>query len=85
MPMIIQKTAHRFTTRTGVRDSPIVFSHGWPSSADDWDAQMLFFGQQGYRVIALIGADTATPPRLGRPTTWTLMRRSGGTHGKNWT
>jgi non-heme chloroperoxidase len=31
---------------------PIVFSHGWPLSADDWDTQMLFFGQHGYRVIA---------------------------------
>lgn len=31
---------------------PIVFSHGWPLSADDWDAQMHFFGSQGYRVIA---------------------------------
>jgi len=31
---------------------PIVFSHGWPLSADDWDTQMLFFGQRGYRVIA---------------------------------
>ena len=31
---------------------PVVFSHGWPLTADDWDAQMLFFGQQGYRVIA---------------------------------
>jgi non-heme chloroperoxidase len=31
---------------------PIVFSHGWPLSADDWDAQMLFFGQHGYRVVA---------------------------------
>ncbi len=31
---------------------PIVFSHGWPLSADDWDAQMLFFLGQGYRVIA---------------------------------
>ena len=31
---------------------PIVFSHGWPLSADDWDGQMLFFLQQGYRVIA---------------------------------
>jgi non-heme chloroperoxidase len=31
---------------------PIVFSHGWPLSADDWDTQMLFFLQQGYRVIA---------------------------------
>jgi non-heme chloroperoxidase len=31
---------------------PIVFSHGWPLSADDWDAQMLFFLKQGFRVIA---------------------------------
>jgi non-heme chloroperoxidase len=31
---------------------PIVFSHGWPLSADDWDAQMLFFLSRGYRVIA---------------------------------
>ena len=31
---------------------PIVFSHGWPLSSDDWDNQMLFFLDQGYRVIA---------------------------------
>ncbi|RSV44497.1 alpha/beta hydrolase [Sphingomonas sp. ABOLD] len=31
---------------------PIVFHHGWPLSADDWDAQMLYFLQHGYRVIA---------------------------------
>ena len=31
---------------------PIVFSHGWPLSADDWDTQMLFFLHKGYRVIA---------------------------------
>jgi non-heme chloroperoxidase len=30
----------------------MVFSHGWPLTADDWDAQLLFFGQRGYRVIA---------------------------------
>jgi non-heme chloroperoxidase len=48
------------TTRDGTQiyhkdwgsGQPIVFSHGWPLSADEWDAQMLFFGQQGYRVIA---------------------------------
>jgi non-heme chloroperoxidase len=34
------------------KGQPIVFSHGWPLSADDWDGQMLFFGQRGYRVIA---------------------------------
>jgi non-heme chloroperoxidase len=48
------------TTRDGVEiffkdwgsGQPIVFSHGWPLSADDWDAQMLFFLGHGYRVIA---------------------------------
>lgn len=37
----------------GPKDAqPVVFHHGWPLSADDWDAQMLFFLQNGYRVIA---------------------------------
>lgn len=31
---------------------PIVFHHGWPLSADEWDSQMLFFLSHGYRVIA---------------------------------
>lgn len=31
---------------------PVIFSHGWPLTADAWDAQMVFFGQRGYRVIA---------------------------------
>src|SRR5437868_1943146 len=31
---------------------PVVFSHGWPLSADAWDAQMLFLAQRGYRVVA---------------------------------
>jgi len=32
---------------------PIVFHHGWPLSSDDWDTQMLFFVQQGYRVVGI--------------------------------
>ncbi|WP_226635888.1 alpha/beta fold hydrolase [Novosphingobium profundi] len=37
----------------GPKDAqPIVFHHGWPLSSDDWDAQMLFFLNEGYRVIA---------------------------------
>jgi non-heme chloroperoxidase len=37
----------------GTKDAqPIVFSHGWPLTADDWDGQMMYFGQRGYRVIA---------------------------------
>ena len=31
---------------------PIVFHHGWPLSSDDWDAQMMFFLDKGYRVVA---------------------------------
>ncbi len=31
---------------------PLFFHHGWPLSADDWDAQMMFFLEKGYRVIA---------------------------------
>lgn len=34
------------------KGQPMVFSHGWPLSADAWDSQMLFFSQQGFRVIA---------------------------------
>jgi non-heme chloroperoxidase len=34
------------------KGQPIVFSHGWPLSSDEWDPQMLFFGHQGYRVIS---------------------------------
>ena len=36
----------------GSGGEPIVFSHGWPLSADDWDTHMLFFLEHGYRVIA---------------------------------
>ena len=37
----------------GPRDArPIMFHHGWPLSGDDWDGQMMFFLDHGYRVIA---------------------------------
>ena len=37
----------------GPKDAqPIVFHHGWPLSADDWDAQLMFFLEKGYRVVA---------------------------------
>src|SRR6516162_695783 len=35
------------------KGQPIVFHHGWPLSCDDWDTQMLFFVQHGYRVIGI--------------------------------
>jgi non-heme chloroperoxidase len=37
----------------GPKDAqPIVFHHGWPLSADDWDVQLMFFRNEGYRVVA---------------------------------
>ena len=37
----------------GPKDAqPLVFHHGWPLSADDWDAQLLYFLGKGYRVVA---------------------------------
>jgi len=53
-------TTPTFTTRDGASifykdwgpGPPVVFSHGWPLSADAWDAQMVFLGERGYRVIA---------------------------------
>lgn len=49
-----------FTTKDGTsifykdwgKGQPVVFSHGWPLTADAWEAQMLFLGERGYRVIA---------------------------------
>jgi non-heme chloroperoxidase len=53
-------TQDTITTKDGVEiffkdwgsGQPIVFSHGWPLSSDDWDAQLMFFLNHGYRVIA---------------------------------
>ena len=53
-------TTSTITTKDGVqifykdwgKGQPIVFSHGWPLSSDDWDAQLMFFQSRGYRVIA---------------------------------
>src|SRR4030081_84217 len=52
MPTITTKDGVDILDRAGGEGQPIVFSHGWPLSADDWDAQMMFFLQHGYRVIA---------------------------------
>jgi len=52
MPMITTKDGTHIYYKDWGKGQPIVFSHGWPLTADDWDGQMLHFGQQGYRVIA---------------------------------
>src|ERR1700752_4502098 len=52
MPTITTKDGTQIYYKDWGKGQPLVFSHGWPLTADDWDGQMLFFGQQGYRVIA---------------------------------
>src|ERR1043166_4474397 len=52
MPTITTQDGTQIYYKDWGSGQPIVFSHGWPLSADDWDTHMLFFLRQGYRVIA---------------------------------
>ncbi|MGJ7485991.1 alpha/beta fold hydrolase [Variovorax sp. LT2P21] len=52
MPTITTKDGTQIYYKDWGTGQPLVFSHGWPLSADDWDIQMLYFLQKGYRVIA---------------------------------
>ncbi len=52
MPTITTKDGTEIYYKDWGSGQPITFSHGWPLTADAWDAQMLFLGAQGYRVIA---------------------------------
>lgn len=52
MPMITTKDKTQIYYKDWGQGEPVVFSHGWPLSADAWDAQMFFLAEQGYRVVA---------------------------------
>jgi len=52
MPFVKAKDGAEIFYKDWGSGQPIVFSHGWPLSADDWDAQMMFFASNGYRAIA---------------------------------
>ncbi|MBJ7534951.1 alpha/beta hydrolase [Rhodomicrobium vannielii ATCC 17100] len=52
MPVITTKDGIEIFYKDQGAGQPIVFSHGWPLSADDWEAQLLFFLGKGFRVIA---------------------------------
>ena len=73
-----------FTTRDGAQifykdwgpkeGQPIVFHHGWPLSADDWDTQMLLFlWDTAFGWSPMIDAVMAAPARPTPATTWTPM------------
>ena len=71
----------RITTKGGVEifykdwgtGQPIVFSHGWPLSADDWDTRCCSFSVKAIASSPMIAADMADLPRQGTATTWTTM------------
>ena len=52
MPFVTTKDGTRIFYKDWGKGQPIVFCHGWPLSADAWDAQMVFLGQHGFRVVA---------------------------------
>src|SRR5512132_770547 len=52
MPIITTKDGVEIFYKDWGKGQPIVFSHGWPLSSDDWDCQMIFFANNGFRVIA---------------------------------
>src|ERR1700704_2613805 len=52
MPFIKTNDGTEIFYKDWGKGQPIVFSHGWPLSADDWDTQMLYFLGKGYRVVA---------------------------------
>jgi non-heme chloroperoxidase len=67
MPYITTKDGTQIFYKDWGHGQPIVFHHGWPLSSDDWDTQMLYFLQQGYRVIAhdRRGHGRSTPTSTG--------------------
>jgi non-heme chloroperoxidase len=52
MPVITTKDGTQIYYKDWGKGQPIVFSHGWPLSADAWEDQMIFLGAKGYRCIA---------------------------------
>jgi non-heme chloroperoxidase len=68
-----------FTTRDGTEiyykdwgsGAPVVFSHGWPLSADAWESQMVFLAAQGYRCIAHDRRGHGRPASRTMATRWT--------------
>jgi non-heme chloroperoxidase len=52
MTTISTKDGTRIYYKDWGKGQPVVFSHGWPLTADAWDGQMVFLGQHGYRVVA---------------------------------
>jgi non-heme chloroperoxidase len=79
MPTITTKDGTQIYYKDWGAGQPVVFSHGWPLSADAWDDQMVFLGSRGYRAIAHDRRGTGDRASPGMGTIWTptptILRR----------
>ena len=73
MPTITTKDGVEIFYKDWGAGQPIVFSHGWPLSADDWDAQMLFFLTKAFASSPMTGVAMAARARPAAATTWITM------------
>jgi len=80
MPTITTKDGVEIFYKDWGSGQPIVFSHGWPLSADDWDNQMMFFLSKGYRVIAHDRRGHGRSTQVAMARYGPLCRRPGGTY-----
>ena len=64
MPTIVTRDGTEIYYKDWGSGPPVVFSHGWPLTADSWEAQMLFLAARGYRCIA---HDRRGPGRSSQP------------------
>ena len=73
MPTIVTSDGVEIYYKDWGSGQPIVFSHGWPLSADDWDTQLMFFLATDSGSSPTTGAGTGAPSRCPTGTTWTTM------------